>query len=122
MRVAVEVPGIENIYLNDTNFIAIEATKGAELNQVKEKCYYSINEVCKFLTEHSTLTGERFDIIDLDPFGTQAPFVDCVLRSILDGGFISVMQQIQQSYVACIRLFVIVDIMEDLSIRIILMK
>ena len=28
LRVAVEVPGIENIYLNDTNFIAIEAQKG----------------------------------------------------------------------------------------------
>lgn len=91
LRVAVEVPGIENIYLNDINFIAIEAAKkAAELNQVTEKCYYSINEVCKFLTEHSTLTGERFDIIDLDPFGTPAPFVDCVLRSILDGGLISI--------------------------------
>jgi tRNA (guanine26-N2/guanine27-N2)-dimethyltransferase len=91
LRVAVEVPGIENIYLNDINFIAIEAAKrAAELNCVKEKCYYSIDEVCKFLIQHSTLNGERFDIIDLDPFGTPAPFVDCVLRSILDGGLISI--------------------------------
>jgi tRNA (guanine26-N2/guanine27-N2)-dimethyltransferase len=91
LRVAVEVPRIENIYLNDINVLAIEASKkAAELNRVTEKCYYSIEEVCKFLIQHSTVNGERFAIIDLDPFGTPAPFVDCVLRSILDGGLISI--------------------------------
>jgi tRNA (guanine26-N2/guanine27-N2)-dimethyltransferase len=92
LRVAVEVPGIENIYLNDINILAIEAAKkAAELNGIAEKCYYSIDEVCKFLTQHSTTkNGERFGIIDLDPFGTPAPFIDCVLRSIHDGGLISI--------------------------------
>jgi len=91
LRVAVEVPGIENIYLNDINVLAIEAAKkAAELNGVTKRCYYSIDEVCKFLTQYSTINGERFSIIDLDPFGTPAPFVDCVLRSILDGGLISI--------------------------------
>src|ERR671919_1601737 len=91
LRVAVEVPGIENIYLNDINVLAIEAAKkAAELNGVTKRCYYSIDEVCKFLTQYSTINGERFSIIDLDPFGTPAPSVDCVLRSILDGGLISI--------------------------------
>jgi tRNA (guanine26-N2/guanine27-N2)-dimethyltransferase len=91
LRVAVEVPKIENIYLNDINVLAIEAAKkAADLNGVSQRCYYSIDEVCKFLTQHSTINGERFTIIDLDPFGTPAPFVDCVLRSILDGGLISI--------------------------------
>jgi tRNA (guanine26-N2/guanine27-N2)-dimethyltransferase len=91
LRVAVEVPEIEIVYLNDINILAIEAAKkAAELNGVEEKCYYSVNEVCKFLSQHSTKNGERFTIIDLDPFGTPAPFVDCVLRSILDDGLISI--------------------------------
>jgi tRNA (guanine26-N2/guanine27-N2)-dimethyltransferase len=91
LRVAVEVPKIKNIYLNDINVLAIEAAKkAAELNGVTEKCYYSIDEVCKFLTQHSTIDGERFAIIDLDPFGTPAPFVDCALRSILNDGLISI--------------------------------
>src|SRR5918996_17742 len=82
LRVAVEVPEIKNIYLNDVNILAIEAAKiAAELNGVEDKCYYSINEVCKFLIQHSTKNAERFTIIDLDPFGTPAPFIDCVLRS-----------------------------------------
>jgi tRNA (guanine26-N2/guanine27-N2)-dimethyltransferase len=40
LRVAVEVPEMENIYLNDINILAIEAAKkAAELNGVEEKCY-----------------------------------------------------------------------------------
>ena len=91
LRVAVEVSGIENVYINDINNIAIEsAKKAAVLNGVADKCHYSINEVCKFLTNYSTISGERFTIIDLDPFGTPAPFIDCVLRSTVDGGLISI--------------------------------
>ena len=37
LRVAVEVPGIENIYLNDINFIAIEAAKGCRVKSSYRK-------------------------------------------------------------------------------------
>ncbi|MGI0039692.1 MAG: tRNA (guanine-N1)-methyltransferase [Nitrososphaera sp.] len=90
LRVAAEVPEIEQVYCNDVNPTAIEAAKqSAELNSVSDRCNFSINEVCKFLMQGDR-EGERFGIIDLDPFGTPAKHIDCVLRAVLDDGLISI--------------------------------
>jgi tRNA (guanine26-N2/guanine27-N2)-dimethyltransferase len=90
LRVAVEVPEIEQVFANDVNPIAIKAArKSAELNDVSNKCRFSVNEVCKFLMRGNDIE-ERFGIVDLDPFGTPARHVDCVLRAVLDDGLISI--------------------------------
>ena len=90
LRVAVEVPGIDHVYGNDVNPTAVAAAKeSALLNGVEEKCTFSVNEVCKFL-QGGSRKGERFGIIDLDPFGTPAMHTDCVLRAIEDGGLVSI--------------------------------
>jgi tRNA (guanine26-N2/guanine27-N2)-dimethyltransferase len=90
LRVAVEVPGIDHIYGNDVNPTAVAAAnESALLNGVEKKCTFSVNEVCKFLLNGNN-KGERFGIIDLDPFGTPAMHIDCVLRATLDGGLISI--------------------------------
>ncbi len=90
LRVAVEVPEIDQVYGNDINTIAIkQAEESAKINSVSEKCHFSINEVCKFLL-HGDSEGERFGIVDLDPFGTPAKHIDCVLRAVLDAGLISI--------------------------------
>jgi tRNA (guanine26-N2/guanine27-N2)-dimethyltransferase len=91
LRVAVEVPRVSHIYINDINQLAIAAAKNsALLNNVEEKCSFSINEVCRFLISRPTERNKRFTIIDLDPFGSPSPFIDCILRSIEDEGLISV--------------------------------
>ena len=107
LRVAVEVPEVNQIYFNDVNPVAIDvAKKSAAINHVEAKCHFSVNEVCKFLlggigeittastcntqNEKSRTTGQRFTIVDLDPFGSPANYVDCVMRSVEDGGLISV--------------------------------
>jgi tRNA (guanine26-N2/guanine27-N2)-dimethyltransferase len=90
LRVAVEVPEIGQVFANDANPTAIEAAReSAELNGVSGKCRFSINEVCKFLMKGDD-SEERFGIVDLDPFGTPARHVDCVLRAALDGGLVSI--------------------------------
>ncbi len=90
LRVAVEVPEIEQVYGNDANPSAIEAAKkAADLNGVSLKCRFSVDEVCKFLLNGND-REERFGIVDLDPFGTPARHIDCVLRAVLDGGLISI--------------------------------
>ena len=91
LRVAVEVPRVSHIYINDINQLAIAAAKNsAILNNVDEKCSFSINEVCRFLISRPTESNKRFTIIDQDPFGSPSPFIDCILRSIEDEGLISV--------------------------------
>lgn len=91
LRVAVEVPKISKIYINDINELAITAAKeSALLNNVNEKCIFSVNEVCKFLISRPTERNKRFTIVDLDPFGSPSPFIECVLRSVEDNGLISI--------------------------------
>jgi tRNA (guanine26-N2/guanine27-N2)-dimethyltransferase len=90
LRVAAEVPEIEQVYGNDVNSIAIAAAReAADLNSVATKCHFSIDEVCKFLL-HGDSDGERFGIVDLDPFGTPAKHIDCVLRAVLGDGLVSI--------------------------------
>ena len=90
LRTAVEVPKIETIYLNDLNPIAIDLAKeSAKLNQVQDKCNFDTNDVCKFLNFQER-EFRKFDIVDLDPFGSPSPYVDCVLRSVSNRGLVSI--------------------------------
>ncbi len=90
LRTAVEVPKIDTIYLNDLNPIAIEfAKESAKLNQVEDKCTFEINHVCNFLNFEER-EFRKFDVVDLDPFGSPSPYVDCVLRSVSNRGLISI--------------------------------
>jgi tRNA (guanine26-N2/guanine27-N2)-dimethyltransferase len=90
IRVATEIPEMSEVYSNDINATAVAAAKeAARLNEVENRCHFSTNEVCKFLLE-GTVEKDRFGIVDLDPFGTPARHVDCVLRSVLDGGLVSI--------------------------------
>jgi tRNA (guanine26-N2/guanine27-N2)-dimethyltransferase len=90
LRTAVEVPKIDTIYLNDLNPIAIEfAKESAKLNQVEDKCNFEINHVCNFLNFEER-EFRKFDVVDLDPFGSPSPYVDCVLRSVSNRGLISI--------------------------------
>ena len=114
LRVAVEAIGIDKIYFNDANPLAVKiAKKSSSINQVKDKCLFSVNDVCKFLLNGTTQrndtpatascqindeekssnknnTKQRFTIVDLDPFGSPANYIDCVMRSVQDGGLVSI--------------------------------
>ena len=91
LRVAVEVPELEQIYINDINTVAIEAAKKtAEINLVTQKCNFTTQEVVGFLTSHDSKNHERFAVVDLDPFGSPSAYIDCVLRSVNNGGMVSI--------------------------------
>lgn len=113
LRVAIEAIGIDKIYFNDANPLAVEiAKKSSSINQVKDKCLFSVNDVCKFLLNGTTQRNDtpvtasyqineeissnknnskqRFTIVDLDPFGSPANYIDCVMRSVQDGGLVSI--------------------------------
>lgn len=90
LRTSVEVPKIDTVYMNDLNPLAIDLAKeSAKINQVENKCFFGANDVCKFLNFEQR-DFRKFDIIDLDPFGSPSPYVDCVLRSVSNHGLISI--------------------------------
>jgi tRNA (guanine26-N2/guanine27-N2)-dimethyltransferase len=91
LRVAVEIPELEQIYINDINSAAIDAAKkAAQINLVTQKCTFTTQDVVGFLTSHDSKTYERFSIVDLDPFGSPSAYIDCLLRSVNKGGMVSI--------------------------------
>jgi len=90
VRVAVEVPDVDLVFINDLNPAAVRlAEASAKANGVVDRCRFSVSDACTFLIEHSA-PQSRFDIVDLDPFGSPAPYIDCALRSVRSGGVVSV--------------------------------
>lgn len=90
LRVGMEVEGVNNIIFNDLNPFSIQITKiNSVLNNIYNKCCFYNQEICKFLS-NTFEYDKRGTIVDLDPFGTPAPYLDCVLRSVENGGLISI--------------------------------
>lgn len=90
IRVAHELSQYPKVYLNDVNSFSLNLGKrSAKLNSIESRCHFSMSESCAFLTARPATGGERFDVVDLDPFGTPSPFVDCLVRSVKDGGLLS---------------------------------
>jgi tRNA (guanine26-N2/guanine27-N2)-dimethyltransferase len=91
IRVAKEVPEFIRVYLNDISSTSLDlARRSAITNGVEEKCVFSKSEACAFLSSRQESLGERFDVVDVDPFGTPSPFVDCALRATRHGGMLSI--------------------------------
>jgi tRNA (guanine26-N2/guanine27-N2)-dimethyltransferase len=91
IRVANEVREVDRVFLNDVSSLSIDlAKKSARENDVEQKCVFSQEEACSFLSARNPSAGERFDIVDVDPFGTPSPFVECALRAVKHGGMLSI--------------------------------
>jgi len=81
--------GVEKAVLGDLNGEAIPLiAKNAELNGVAGVMEVEHKDANLLLTEHAE-PGMRFDVIDIDPFGTPVPFLDAAMRSIKNGGMIA---------------------------------
>jgi len=91
LRVAVELGMAGEVWMNDVNPVALRfARKAAKLNSIEGKCNFHLGEACSFLMSNKKNHKLRYDIVDLDPFGSPAQYADCVLRAVRDGGIISV--------------------------------
>ena len=89
LRVAAETDSYDTILLNDSNPHAMHmARMSAGLNQL-DNVQFSTSEACRFLSEHSA-RGERGAAVDVDPFGSPAPYVDCAIRALAYGGMLAV--------------------------------
>ncbi|NVM03864.1 MAG: tRNA (guanine(10)-N(2))-dimethyltransferase [Candidatus Helarchaeota archaeon] len=87
IRVANELKGI-TVYINDISKKAIELIKkSVEYNKL-DKINISNEYANNFLIECAKKI-KRFDIIDIDPFGTPVPFLNSALFSIRGDGLIS---------------------------------
>jgi tRNA (guanine26-N2/guanine27-N2)-dimethyltransferase len=89
VRVATEASREIEVTLVDFNRDALKvAEKSARANGVKGRCAIACEEARTFL--HSRYgKGEKFDFVDVDPFGTPAPFLQALVSAASDGGVVS---------------------------------
>jgi tRNA (guanine26-N2/guanine27-N2)-dimethyltransferase len=90
LRVAVEGGGRARVTMVDFNRRALGAARrAAALNRVKGRCEFAAAETSSYL--HSRFgKGEKFDAVDVDPFGTPVRQVPAALGATSNGGVLSV--------------------------------
>jgi len=89
VRFAMEVEGVRKIFLGDIN---PKATELAQINVKRNKLSKIVqvaNEDANLLLSRYAAPRKRFDFIDIDPFGSPAPYMDSAVRALRDGGFLA---------------------------------
>lgn len=90
LRVANEVERIEKVAMVDFNSGALRlAEKAAVLNRVKRKCEFSVSETCSYLYSRFG-RDQKFDYVDVDPFGTPVRQLQAALSATEDDGILSI--------------------------------
>ncbi len=92
MRFALEVPDIASITINDLSPDAVDVIKkNVEFNGLADStspvCIPNIGDAVDLM--HSR-RRDRFDVIDLDPFGSPTVFIDSMVNAVEEGGLLLV--------------------------------
>jgi tRNA (guanine26-N2/guanine27-N2)-dimethyltransferase len=90
VRVGKEIPQIKKVVFNDFNMMSVQTAKvNTMINDVYHKSNFYTSDICSFLSANANFDN-RATVIDLDPFGTPAPYLDCILRAVENDGMISI--------------------------------
>jgi len=88
LRYAAEVAAVKEVVLNDRNPLAYKlASANAELNGLGDRVKVYNREARALLAEFAE-KREKFDIVDIDPFGTPAPFVESAFLALKHKGLL----------------------------------
>ncbi len=90
VRFALEVPGVGEVVMGDLNPRAVALAKhNVERNNVADKVRVEHSDANVLMTAYSA-PGQRFDYVDIDPFGSPSPFMDSAVRCIRSGGLLAI--------------------------------
>jgi len=91
VRYAKEIPGIREVVANDFSKGAVESIeRNIAHNKVEDKVTASHGDAALVMYQNREPASARFDVIDLDPYGTAAPFLDAAVQAVQDGGLLAV--------------------------------
>lgn len=89
IRYATEIEGVNRIVLSDINHHAYElAQHNIKHNNLQDKITLKYKDANRVLSCNAS-PKKRFDIIDIDPFGTPVPYLDAVFRALRNKGLIA---------------------------------
>lgn len=89
VRYMKEIPNVRKLVIND---IVPEATAQAQVNCMNNgvdmsRVVINNGDAVEYMYSHRQ-PKSRFDVVDLDPYGTAAPFLDSAVQAVADGGLI----------------------------------
>ena len=89
LRFAAEIEGVKKVLIGDINVRAYKLAKhNVVLNGLEDKIDVKYKDANCVLSCNSS-PKKRFDIVDVDPFGTPAPYLDSAMRAIKNNGLLA---------------------------------
>lgn len=88
-----ELDNVDHILCNDFSQEAVESMRrNFAFNGIdmEKDIIPNCGDASMVMYEHRRSGGKQFDVIDLDPYGSAAPFIDAAVQSIADGGLLCV--------------------------------
>jgi len=89
VRFAAEVKGVKKVVMTDISVKAAKlASQNVRINKLNELVMVEHKEANALLSDYSA-PHRRFDVIDLDPFGSPVPYLDSSIRALCNSGFLA---------------------------------
>jgi tRNA (guanine26-N2/guanine27-N2)-dimethyltransferase len=89
VRFAAEVDGVKKVLISDINERAFKLAKhNVQINRLEKLVVVQHKDANCVLSCHAS-PKKRFDIVDVDPFGTPAPYLSSALRAIRNNGLLA---------------------------------
>jgi len=86
IRYLKEIPHVSKVIVNDMDEAAVElAKKNMEMNGVNNDNRIHVN-LADAMDYMYKCRDDKFDVIDLDPYGSSAPFLDAAIQAVKDDG------------------------------------
>ncbi|XP_052425923.1 tRNA (guanine(26)-N(2))-dimethyltransferase [Carassius gibelio] len=90
VRFALELPGLKSITANDYSAKAAALiARNAQHNNVSHILQASQRDASMVMYE-ARGRKERYDVIDLDPYGSPSPFLDAAVQAVSEGGLLCI--------------------------------
>ena len=89
IRFAAEIKGIKKVLISDINERAYKLAKhNVQLNCLEDKIDVKHKDANAVLSCNAS-PKRRFEVVDVDPFGTPAPYLDSAFRAIKNNGLLA---------------------------------
>jgi len=89
IRFAVEVRGVKKVLVSDINEKAFKLAKhNVQMNRLEEQVVVKNEDANCLLSCHGA-PRMRFDVIDVDPFGSPVPYMDSAVRALRNNGLLA---------------------------------
>jgi tRNA (guanine26-N2/guanine27-N2)-dimethyltransferase len=90
VRFAAEIHRVKKVVISDINERAVELAKyNVRLNGLQDRVTVQHKDANCLLSCHGA-PRKRFDVVDVDPFGSPVPYLDSAIRALRNNGLLAV--------------------------------